>query len=69
MSRWGLHPDGVTRDQLTPHQHCTEHHLQAVKEVVPYDDDGAAPGGPSLAGGDGLDAGDGSCGVEPGVQG
>ena len=64
----GLHPDGVAGDQLAPHQHGAEHHLEAVEEVVPDDDDGAAPGGPALAGRDGLDAGDGSSGIEAGVE-
>ena len=43
-------------------------HLETVEEVVPDDDDGAAARGPALAGGDGLDAGDGRGGVEPGVE-
>ena len=64
----GLHPDGVAGDQLAPHQHGPEDHLEAVEEVVPDDDDGAAPGGPALAGRDGLDAGDGGSGVEAGVE-
>ena len=69
MSGRGLHPDGVAGDELTPDQHGPEDHLEAVEEVVPDDDDGAAPGGPALARGDGLDAGDGRGGVEAGVQG
>ena len=64
----GLHPDGVAGDQLAPHQHRPEHHLQTVEEVVPDDDDGAAPSCPALAGGDGLDAGDGRGGVEARVE-
>ena len=64
----GLHPDGVAGDELAPHQHGAEHHLEAVEEVVADDDDGAAPGGPALAGRDGLDAGDGGGGVEAGVE-
>ena len=69
MSGWGLNSDGVAGDQLAPDQHGAEHHLEAVKEVVPNDDDSAAPGSPALAGGDGLDAGDGCSGVEARVQG
>ena len=69
MSGRGLHPDGVAGDELAPHQHGPEDHLEAVEEVVPDDDDGAAPGGPALAGRDGLDAGDGGSGVEAGVEG
>lgn len=68
MSGRGLDPDGVAGDQLAPDQHGAEHHLEAVEEVVPDDDDGAAPGGPALAGRDGLDAGDGSSGIEAGVE-
>ena len=69
MAGRGLHPDGVGGDQLRPDQHRPEHHLQPIEEVVPDDYDGAAAGGPSLAGRDGLDAGDGSGGVEARVQG
>ena len=68
MSGRRLDPDGVAGDQLTPHQHRAEHHLEAVEEVVADDDDGAAPGGPALAGRDGLDAGDGGGGVEARVE-
>ena len=42
---------------LAPHQHGAEDDLEAVEEVVPYDDDGGAPGGPALTGTDGLDTG------------
>ena len=45
-----------------------DEHLETVEEVVPDDDDGAAARGPALAGGDGLDAGDGRGGVEAGVE-
>ena len=45
-----------------------DEHLETVEEVVPDDDDGAAARGPALAGGDGLDAGDGRRGVQAGVQ-
>ena len=68
VSGRGLHPDGVAGDQLAPDQHGAEDHLEAVEEVVADDDDGAAPGGPALAGRDGLDAGDGGRGVEAGVE-
>ena len=68
VSGRGLDPNGVAGDQLAPDQHRPEDHLEAVEEVVPDDDDGAAPGGPALAGRDGLDAGDGGSGVEAGVE-
>lgn len=42
---------------LTPDQHGSEDDLQAVKEVVPNDDDGSAPCGPAFTGADGFDAG------------
>ena len=64
----GLHPDGVTRDQLGPDRDCAEDDLEPVKEVLSDDDDGLTSGCPSLTGGDGLDLGDeGGHGVEAGV--
>lgn len=42
---------------LAPHQHGTEDDLEAVEEVVAYDDDCGAPRGPALAGTDGFNAG------------
>lgn len=42
---------------LTPDQHGPEDDLQAVKEVVPDDDDGSAPCGPAFTGADGFYAG------------
>lgn len=42
---------------LTPDQHGSEDDLQAIKEVVPDDDDGSAPCGPAFTGADGFDAG------------
>lgn len=45
---------------LAPHQHGSEDHLQAVEEVVPYDDDGSPARGPSLTRADGFYA-RGSC--------
>lgn len=41
---------------LAPYEHGAEHDLQAVEEVVSYDDDGGSSGGPSLTGADSLDA-------------
>jgi len=40
---------------LTPHQHAAKHHLQAVKKVLPDDDDHRPAGGPALTGADGFD--------------
>ena len=50
MSWRSLNSDSVTRDQLTPDQHRTKHHLEAIEEVVSDDDDGAASSGPALTG-------------------
>lgn len=44
---------------LTPDQHGPEDDLQAVKEVVPDDDDSSTPCGPAFTGADGFDAGGG----------
>lgn len=44
---------------LTPDQHRPEDDLQAVKEVVPDDDDGSTPCGPAFTRADGFDAGGG----------
>lgn len=41
---------------LAPHQHGSEHDLQAVKEVVSDYDHGGSPRGPAFTGADGLDA-------------
>lgn len=40
---------------LTPHQHAAKHHLQSVKEVLPYNNDHGPAGGPALTGADGFD--------------
>lgn len=52
---------GLSADQkvtnLTPDQHGSKDDLQAVKEVVPDDDDRRAPCGPAFTGADGFDAG------------
>ncbi len=42
---------------LAPDEHGSEDDLQAVKEVVPNDDDSSAPCGPAFTGADGFDAG------------
>lgn len=47
---------------LAPHQHGAEHHLQAIEEVVPDEDDGGAAGCPALARANGFDAGRGCFG-------
>lgn len=47
------------KTHLTPHQHAAKHHLQAIEEVLPDDDDHGAAIGPALAGADGFDAGGG----------
>lgn len=47
---------------LAPHQHGSKDNLQAVKEVVPDDDDSGTPCGPAFAGADGFDAG-GGCNI------
>lgn len=52
----------VKPPHLAPHQHGAEHHLQAVEEVVPDEDDGGAAGRPALARADGFDAGRGCFG-------
>lgn len=54
------HPASVPH--LAPDQHGAEDHLQAVKEVVPDEDDGGAAGRPALARADGFDAGRGCFG-------
>lgn len=41
---------------LTPDQHAAKHHLQAIEEVLPDDNDHGAAVGPALAGADGFDA-------------
>lgn len=51
-----------SRTHLAPHQHGAEHHLQAVEEVVPDEDDSGTAGGPALARTDGFDAGRGCFG-------
>lgn len=48
---------------LAPDQHGSKDDLKAIKEVVPYDDDGSAPCGPAFAGADGFDAG-GCCKID-----
>lgn len=47
-------PPGNT--DLAPNQHGAEDDLEAVEEVVSYDDDRSAPCGPALTGTDGFDA-------------
>lgn len=42
---------------LTPNQHGSKDDLQAVKEVVPDDDDCSAPCSPTFTGANGFDAG------------
>lgn len=42
---------------LTPNQHGSKDDLQAVKKVIPDDDDCSAPRGPAFTGADGFDAG------------
>ena len=46
----------ISRAYLAPHQHCPEHNLEPVEEVVSDDDHGRAPRGPAFTGTDGLDA-------------
>lgn len=41
---------------LTPHQHAAKHHLQAIEEVLPDDNDHGTAVSPALAGADGFDA-------------
>lgn len=52
--------DDCRSTDLAPHQHGAEDDLEAVEEVVSYDDDCGAPRGPALAGTDGFNAGRGS---------
>ena len=69
MTGRGLDPDGVTRDQLRPHGDGAEDDLEPVKEVLPDNDDGLAPGRPALAGGDSLDLGhEGGHGVDAAIR-
>jgi len=49
-------PKENSTSYLTPYEHGAEHDLEAVEEVVPYDDDSGSSGGPSLTRADGFDA-------------
>lgn len=52
-----IQEDERRRTDLAPNQHCTEDDLEAIEEVIPYDDNCSAPRGPPLTGADGFNAG------------